>query len=66
MINTREYTQRLEELQHGLITTEEWMAYCATIRNSISVKPHPRSHEEPSYNHHEGNHITSHDTHHTS
>jgi hypothetical protein len=37
MINTQEYQQRLEDLQHGLISTEEWMAYCASIRKSIVV-----------------------------
>jgi hypothetical protein len=37
MINTQEYTQRLQDLQHGMITTEEWMAYCASIKKSIVV-----------------------------
>ena len=36
-INTQEYQQRLEDLQHGMISTEEWMAYCASIRKSIVV-----------------------------
>ena len=38
MINTQEYQQRLEDLQHGMISTEEWMAYCASIRKSIVVE----------------------------
>lgn len=38
-IDTQEYQQRLEDLQHGLISTEEWLRYCATIRASITI-PH--------------------------
>ena len=36
-INTQEYTHQLSQLQHGMITPEEWMAYCASIRKSIVV-----------------------------
>jgi len=43
MINTQEYTQRLEDLQHGMITTEEWLAYCATIKRSIVVQPYEQN-----------------------
>ena len=39
MINTQEYTHQLTQLQHGLISTEEWMAYCASIKKSIIVEP---------------------------
>ena len=39
MINTQEYTHQLEQLQHGMITPEEWMAYCASIKKSIIVEP---------------------------
>ena len=39
MINTQEYQQRLEYLQHGMITPEEWMAYCDSIKKSIIVEP---------------------------
>lgn len=38
MINTQEYTHQLTQLQHGMITPEEWMAYCASIRKSIIVE----------------------------
>jgi hypothetical protein len=43
MINTQEYTQRLEDLQHGMITNEEWLAYCATIKRSIVVQPYEQT-----------------------
>lgn len=39
MINTQEYTHQLTQLQHGMITTEEWMAYCDSIKKSIIVEP---------------------------
>ena len=39
MINTQEYTHQLTQLQHGMITPEEWMAYCASIKRSIIVEP---------------------------
>ena len=43
MINTQEYTQMLEQLQHGLISTQDWMEYCSSIRTSIVVETHPRN-----------------------
>ena len=37
-INTQEYTRKLEQLQHGIITMDEWRRYCDEIRNSIAAE----------------------------
>ncbi len=37
IIDTKEYVRKLEQLQHGTITMEEWRKYCDEIRNSIAV-----------------------------
>jgi hypothetical protein len=37
-IDIAEYRQKLEQLQHGIISNDDWMKYCSELRASIAAE----------------------------
>ncbi len=37
-INVKEYVEKLEQLQQGIITMNDWLSYCESLRNSIAAE----------------------------